>query len=65
MMKKMKLALVILFILALVLVILQNTIPVKASFLWFTGEIPLVVLLFLTTVGGFISGLLVSFLKKG
>jgi len=43
-------------------VILQNTEPVRVHFFWWNGEISAVLLLFLTTVGGFILGLLTTLL---
>lgn len=38
--------------------------PVQAHFLWFTAEVPAIVLLFLTGAGGFVSGLLVALLLR-
>lgn len=63
-MKKAKLALVLILSLALVLIVVQNTAPVEARFLWMTAEVPAIVLLFLTAAGGFVSGLLVALLAK-
>lgn len=63
-MKKAKLVLLVTLSLALVLLVAQNTDPVHARFLWFTAEVPAIVLLFLTAVGGFVSGLLVALLVK-
>ena len=66
MMKKIKLVALLTLILALVLLVVQNTAPVHARFLGFTAEMPVIVLLFLTTVGGFVSGLLIAlFVKSG
>lgn len=58
--------LIILLILATVLIVVvaQNTAPVQARFFWLTAEIPAIVLLFLTAVGGFILGLIVALLIK-
>ncbi len=64
-MKKMKLILIVIFSIAIALVILQNTARVQAHFLWFTAEMPVIVLLFVTAVGGFVLGLFVALLKKG
>ncbi|MBD1401035.1 LapA family protein [Pelovirga terrestris] len=49
----------------LAVVILQNTAPVRIQFLWFSGQISTVVLLFLTAVGGFAMGVIVALLLKG
>ena len=50
----------IIFGLSLVLVIftLQNTTSFLARFLWFSGEVPVILLLILAAAGGFILGLL-------
>jgi len=64
-MKKLKLILIVIFSIAIALVILQNTARVQAHFLWFTAEMPVIVLLFVTAVGCFVLGLFVAFLKKG
>ncbi len=64
-MQRVKLAVLLLIGLGVVLVVIQNTAPVQARFLWMTAEIPAVVLLFVAAVGGFISGLLAAlFLKR-
>ncbi len=64
-MKKVKLALLLLIILLLVIIVGQNTSQIQARFLWLTAEMPVVVLLFLTTMGGFGAGMLVAlFMKK-
>ena len=64
-MKGIKLAFLLTLSLALALVVIQNTAPVQARFLWFTAEVPAIVLLFLTAAAGFISGLLVALLIRG
>jgi len=63
-MKKVKLVLLLVISLALVLVVAQNTAPIQARFLWFTAEVPAVVLLFLTAAGGFVAGLFVALLPR-
>lgn len=63
-MKGIKLVFVSTLSLALVLVVLQNTAPVQARFLWLTAEVPAIVLLFVTAAGGFVAGLLVALLVK-
>lgn len=64
-MKRMKLVLLLALMLALLLLVVQNTAPVHARFLWFTAEMPVIVLLFLAAAGGFFSGLLVALFVKG
>lgn len=63
-MKRVKLAILVAIGLALMLLVVQNTAPVQARFLWMAAEIPAVVLLFLTAAGGFVAGLLVAMLVK-
>ncbi|MBU1054724.1 MAG: LapA family protein [Proteobacteria bacterium] len=63
-MKTIKQVLVLTISIALVLVAVQNTAPIQARFLWFTTEMPVILLLFLTAAGGFILGLIVSLLAK-
>lgn len=61
-MKTLKLVFILTISIALLLVIVQNTVPVQARFLWFTAEMPVILLLFLTTAGGFALGLIVALL---
>ena len=63
-MQRVKLAVLLLIGLGVMLVVVQNTAPVQARFLWMTAEIPAIVLLFVTTVGGFVAGLLAALLVK-
>lgn len=63
-MKRLKLVILAAIGLALMMLVVQNTAPVQARFLWMSAEIPAVVLLFLTAAGGFIAGLLVAMLVK-
>lgn len=63
-MKSMKLAFLLALSVALVLVVLQNTVPVQAHFLWFSAEVPAIVLLFLTAAASFVSGLLAAFIMS-
>ena len=46
--------------LLLAILILQNRTPIPARFLWLTGEIPAILLLVLTAIGGVIVGLLLA-----
>ena len=61
-MKTLKLVLVLTISIALVLIVVQNTASVQARFLWFTVEMSVILLLFLTTAGGFALGLIVALL---
>ena len=61
-MKTIKLVLLLMVAVALVAVVVQNTTTIQVHFLWLTGEVSGVLLLFLTAVGGFITGLLVALL---
>ena len=63
-MKKIKLILLLVLIAALTAVVLQNQEPWKVSFLWLSGELPGIVLLFLTALAGFFTGITVTLLMK-
>lgn len=63
-MRKLKLIIVLVLTVVLILLVVQNKASVQAHFLGFTTEMSLVVLLFLTGVTGFVSGLLLGFLLK-
>jgi len=64
-MKTMKLILLLVLVIALSAIVLQNRVAVQVHFLWLTGELPAILLLFLTTAGGLILGLLLSLLIRG
>ncbi len=49
----------------LTVIILQNTAPVRVQFLWISGQMATILLLFLTAVGGFAMGVIVTLLIKG
>ncbi|TVQ96206.1 MAG: LapA family protein [Spirochaetaceae bacterium] len=59
-MRKVKLGLILALSLVLVLLVVQNTSPVRGRFLWYSAEVPAILLLVLTAAGGFILGLLVA-----
>ena len=59
-----KLLLLILLVLALGLVAFQNQASWPVRFLWMTGEMPGIILLFLTAATGFIAGIVVAFLVR-
>lgn len=63
-MKSLKLIVILILSLAMVLLVLQNTTRIQAHFLWYTVEMPAVVLLFLMGAGGFVLGLLVTLLVR-
>jgi uncharacterized integral membrane protein len=59
-----KLGLLLLLVLALAAVVLQNQAPWQVRFLWLTGEVPGIVLLFLTAAAGVITSMTVALLAK-
>lgn len=61
-MKNLKLAAILALALALGIIVLQNRDPVETRILFFTVTMPHVLLLALTTAGGFCLGLLVAML---
>jgi uncharacterized integral membrane protein len=61
-MKRTKMILLWILSLILVLLVVQNTAPVLAHFLWLKAEVPVILLLLLTAAGGFVSGILVALL---
>lgn len=63
-MNKVKWTIVLVLSLILVMLVVQNTASVQANILWFSAEMSLVVLLFLTGAIGFVSGLVLGFLLK-
>jgi len=63
-MKRLKLVSILVISVILALVVIQNTTPVMGRFLWFTAEVPVIVLLLVTAAGGFILGLLVALRVK-
>lgn len=64
-MKRMKLIVLLVLVMALSAIVLQNRQAVEVHFFWMTGKVPAIVLLFLTAAGGLSSGLLLSLLMKG
>ena len=63
-MKSIKLLFLLIFTVFLALIVIQNTAPIQARFLWLTAEIPAIILLFVTATGGFVMGLLAALLMK-
>ncbi len=61
-MKTVKLVTIVIICLVLVLVVVQNTAPMEARFLWLTATTPAILLLFITAVGGFVLGMIVALL---
>jgi len=59
-----KVTAILLISLVMMLLVWQNTGEIQAHFLWFTAGMPVIVLLFLTTAGGFVVGLLVALLMR-
>jgi len=63
-MKTAKMVVLIITGVALVVLVLQNNAPVPARFLWLSAELPVVVLLFLSALGGFVSGMIATLLLQ-
>ena len=63
-MKSIKLILLLVLVVALVAVTLQNQASWEVRFLWMSGNIPGIILLFLTAVVGFVAGVTVTLLVK-
>lgn len=63
-MNSIKLVLLLVLVAALATVVLQNQAPWEVRFLGLTGEVPGIILLFLTAAAGFIAGIIVAFLVK-
>ncbi|MFO8074284.1 MAG: hypothetical protein R6V85_20675 [Polyangia bacterium] len=63
-MKTTKLVLLLVLVSVLTAVVLQNRASWQVSFLWLTGEVPGIVLLFLTAAAGFVAGITVALLVK-
>jgi len=49
-------------VVALAAVVLQNQDPWQVRFLWMTGEMPGIILLFSTATAGFVAGITAAFL---
>jgi uncharacterized integral membrane protein len=63
-MKKSKVVLLWLLSIVFVLLIVQNTAPVRARFLWLTADVPVILLLVFAAAVGFISGLFIGLPMK-
>ncbi len=59
-MKTFKLVFIVVLTLSLIVVVVQNTAPVYASFLWLKVQMPIFLLLFFTLAGGFVLGIMVK-----
>lgn len=64
-MKSIKLVLLLVLMVTLTLLVIQNQAPWQVRFLWLTGELPGIILLFSTASIGFIAGITASLLVKG
>lgn len=63
-MKALKLVLLVLMVIASTAVVVQNQSSWPVRFLWMSGEIPGIILLFLPTTAGFIMGISVALMIK-
>ncbi len=59
-----KLISIIILVIILVIVIIQNRAPVQAHILFISIQMPLILLLIITTAIGFVIGVLVSMINK-
>lgn len=64
-MRTLKQVLLVVLGVLLAVVILQNTAPIRIQFLWLSGQMSTVLLLFITAVGGFAMGVIITLLLKG
>jgi uncharacterized integral membrane protein len=62
--KSIKLVLLPVLVVALAAVVFQNQAPWHVRFLWLAGDVPGIILLFLTAAGGFIAGIAAALLVK-
>jgi uncharacterized integral membrane protein len=62
--KSIKLVLLLVLVVALAAAVLQNQAPWQVRFLWLAGEVPGIILLFLTAAAGFIVGITAALLVK-
>ena len=63
-MKPLKVVLLWILSIVFVLLIVQNTAPVMAHFLWLTASVPVILLLIFAAAVGFISGLFIGLPMK-
>ena len=63
-MKKKKVVLLWVLSILFVLLIVQNTAPVRAHFLWLTADVPIILLLIFAAAVGVISGLFIGLPMK-
>lgn len=63
-MKSIKLSLLLVLVLALAAVVLQNQELWEVRFLWLSGDVPGIILLFLTALAGFVAGITVALLMR-
>ena len=63
-MRTLKLSLLLILAVALAIIALQNQAPFQIRFLWLMGEVPGIILLFLTATAGFIMGVAAALLAR-
>lgn len=63
-MKTFKLVVILFLAILVLIVVVQNQVPLQVRFLWLTGDVPGVILLFLTTLAGFIIGFITALLIR-
>ncbi len=63
-MRSIKLVLLLTLVVALAALVVQNQAPWQVRFLWLTGEMPGIILLFLTAAAGLAAGIALALLVK-
>lgn len=63
-MRTFKLVSLLVLVIALVVIVLQNRAPWQVHFLWLTGHMPGILLLFLTAAAGFVAGVIATLLLQ-
>jgi uncharacterized integral membrane protein len=63
-MKKVKMVVLLILVISLTAAVLQNQVAWQVRFLWMTGEVPGIILLFITAAAGFIMGIIAALLMK-
>jgi uncharacterized integral membrane protein len=63
-MKSIKLVFLLTLVFALAALVVQNQVPWQVRFLWFSGEVPAIILFFLIAAAGFSAGIISALLVK-
>jgi uncharacterized integral membrane protein len=63
-MRKLKSGLLLTLAVVLLVIVLQNQAPFQVRFLWLSGQVPGIILLFMTAAAGFIIGISATLMWK-